>query len=81
MPDYELLEMVRFAAIPRGEVKPLAKRLLKRFGSFADAIASPPDILSEVEGMGEASVAAFHLALNKITQTPGTMIYGNTTAF
>jgi len=49
MPDYELLEMVRFAAIPRGEVKPLAKRLLKRFGSFADAIASPPDILSEAE--------------------------------
>lgn len=58
MPDYELLEMVLFAAIPRGDVKPLAKRLLKRFGSFADAIASPPDILSEVEGMGEASVAA-----------------------
>ena len=58
MPDYELIEIVLFAAIPRGDVKPLAKRFLKRFGSFADAIASPPDILSEVEGMGEASVAA-----------------------
>jgi len=50
MPDYELLEMVLFAAIPRGDVKPLAKRLLKRFGSFTDTIASPPDILLEVEG-------------------------------
>lgn len=58
MPDYELLEMVLFAAIPRGDVKPLAKRILKRFGSFADAIAAPSDVLSEIEGMGEASVAA-----------------------
>lgn len=58
MPDYELLEMVLFAAIPRGDVKPLAKRLLKRFGSFADAIAAPPEALSEVQGMGEAGVAA-----------------------
>ncbi|MEQ8320124.1 MAG: DNA repair protein RadC [Rhodospirillales bacterium] len=58
MPDYELLEMVLFAAIPRGDVKPLAKRLLKRFGSFADTIAAPPEALSEVQGMGEAGVAA-----------------------
>jgi DNA repair protein RadC len=58
MPDYELIEMVLFAAIPRGDVKPLAKRLLKRFGSFADTIAAPVEALQEVEGMGEASVAA-----------------------
>lgn len=58
MPDYELLEMVLFAAIPRGDVKPLAKRLLKRFGNFADTIAAPPEALSEVQGMGEAGVAA-----------------------
>ena len=58
MPDYELIEMVLFAAIPRGDVKPLAKRLLKRFGSFADTIAAPVEALQEIEGMGEASVAA-----------------------
>lgn len=58
MPDYELIEMVLFAAIPRGDVKPLAKRLLKRFGSFADTIAAPIEALQEIEGMGEASVAA-----------------------
>jgi DNA repair protein RadC len=58
MPDYELLEMVLFAAIPRGDAKPLAKRLLKRFGGFADAIAAPVEALHEVQGMGEAAVAA-----------------------
>ena len=58
MPDYELIEMILFAAIPRGDVKPLAKRLLKRFGSFADAIAAPVEALREIEGMGAASVAA-----------------------
>lgn len=60
-PDYEILEMVLFGAIPRGDVKPLAKRLLKRFGSFADVIAASPETLSEVDGMGEASVAALKI--------------------
>lgn len=58
LPDYELLEMVLFAAIPRGDVKPLAKRLIKRFGSFADVIAAEPSTLMEVDGMGEAGIAA-----------------------
>ena len=34
LPDYELLELVLFAAIPRRDVKPLAKGLLSRFGEF-----------------------------------------------
>ena len=51
MPDYELIEMVLFAALPRGDVKPLARRLIKRFGGFADALAAPPEKLAEVEGM------------------------------
>ncbi|WNJ99628.1 DNA repair protein RadC [Thalassospiraceae bacterium LMO-JJ14] len=58
MPDYELLEMVLFAAIPRGDVKPLAKRLIKRFGGFADTIGAPSEALMEVQGMGEAAIAA-----------------------
>jgi DNA repair protein RadC len=57
LPDYELLEMVLFAAIPRGDVKPLAKALLKRFGSFADVIAAPRERLAEVKGVGDAVVA------------------------
>ena len=42
MPDYELLELTLFAAVPRRDTKPLAKALLARFGSFAEVIAAPP---------------------------------------
>jgi DNA repair protein RadC len=52
MPDYELLELVLFRALPRRDVKPIAKRLIARFGSFAEAIAAPVERLAEVEGMG-----------------------------
>ncbi|HEX4028260.1 MAG TPA: hypothetical protein VHX18_11635 [Rhizomicrobium sp.] len=41
MPDYELLELTLFAALPRRDTKPLAKALLARFGSFAEVIAAP----------------------------------------
>ena len=57
MPDYELMELVLFAAIPRRDVKPLAKLLIDRFGSFADAIAAPRARLLEVSGVGETVVA------------------------
>lgn len=60
--DYELLELLLFLAKPRGDVKPLAKRLIARFGSFAAAVAAPADALARVDGMGEASVAALKTA-------------------
>lgn len=50
MPDYELLELVLFAANPRRDVKPLAKALIRKFGSFAEAIAAPRERILEVEG-------------------------------
>jgi DNA repair protein RadC len=58
MPDYELLEMLLTQAIPRRDVKPLAKDLLARFGSFAGVIAADPERLLAVSGMGESAVAA-----------------------
>lgn len=61
LPDYELMEMVLFAAIPRRDVKPLAKELVRAFGSFADAIAAPRERLEEIKGMGEAAVAQLKL--------------------
>jgi DNA repair protein RadC len=54
--DYELLEMALFPALPRRDTKPLAKALLKRFGSFAEVVHAPEARLREVEGIGEASV-------------------------
>jgi DNA repair protein RadC len=56
MPDYELMELVLFAAIPRRDVKPLAKTLIDKFGSFADAIAAPRGRLLEVTGVGDSVV-------------------------
>ena len=55
MPDYELLELVLFAAIPRRDIKPLAKALIARFGTFAEAIAAPRERLLEIEGMSEGA--------------------------
>lgn len=56
MPDYELMELVLFRALPRRDVKPLAKRLIKHFGSFAEAIAASPARLMELDGIGESVV-------------------------
>lgn len=56
MPDYELLELTLFAAVPRRDTKPMAKALLARFGSFAEVIAAPPARLMEIQGVGESVV-------------------------
>jgi DNA repair protein RadC len=56
--DYELLELLLCQAQPRGDMKPLAKALMKRFGSFAGVIAASADALAEFDGMGEASIVA-----------------------
>jgi DNA repair protein RadC len=59
--DYELIELVLFRAIPRRDVKPLAKTLIARFGSFAEAIAAEPARLAEVEGMSQGAIAEFKI--------------------
>jgi DNA repair protein RadC len=53
LPDYELLELVLFRSIPRQDVKPIAKDLIKRFGTFAEVLAAPPARLTAVAGIGE----------------------------
>ena len=57
MSDYELLELLLFRALPRRDVKPLAKNLLAKFGSFAEVIAAPEARLAEVKGVGAAAIA------------------------
>lgn len=54
--DYELLELVLFRAIPRRDVKPVAKRVIERFGGFAGAISADPQRLREIDGLGEAAI-------------------------
>ncbi|MDP6603471.1 MAG: DNA repair protein RadC [Rhodospirillales bacterium] len=58
MPDYEMLEMLLFGAQSRRDVKPLAKELLRRFGSFAEVISAEPEQLRQLDGIGEGAVTA-----------------------
>jgi DNA repair protein RadC len=53
MPDYELLELLLFGAIPRRDTKPIAKALLDRFGSLAGVLAASPEALQAIDGVGE----------------------------
>jgi len=61
MPDYELLELLLFGALPRRDTKPIAKRLLQAFGSYAEVINAPPERLKEVQGVGDAVVMQLKL--------------------
>ncbi|THH34690.1 JAB domain-containing protein [Aliishimia ponticola] len=78
MPDYELLELVLFRAIPRQDVKPLARALLDQFGDFNRVITAPTQRLLDVKGVGEAVIielkiveaAAQRLARAKVINKP-----------
>lgn len=59
--DYELLEMVLFRALPRRDVKPLAKTLIGKFGSFAEVVHAPEARLRETSGLGDAAVTELKL--------------------
>ena len=58
LPDYEMLELVLFSALPRGDTKPIAKRLMDKFGSYAEVIGAEAAELKEVDGVGDAVVAS-----------------------
>lgn len=76
--DYELLELVLFRAIPRRDVKPLAKTLIATFGSFAEVISASPARLAEIKGLGTAAItdlkivhsAAIRLARGQVRKRP-----------
>jgi DNA repair protein RadC len=61
VPDYELLELILFRAAPRRDTKPLAKALLARFGTFAEALNAPDELLREVPGIGVAAITELKL--------------------
>jgi DNA repair protein RadC len=78
LPDYELMELVLFLAIPQKDVKPLAKQLLARFGGFAAVMNADPSALMQVEGIkGNAATtikiveaAARRLAKSEVLDRP-----------
>jgi DNA repair protein RadC len=59
--EYELLELILFRAIPRRDVKPLAKALIARFGSFAEVVSAPRPRLREIDGLGDAAIAEIQI--------------------
>ena len=61
LPDYELLELILFRALPRRDTKDLAKRLIARFGSFAEVVNAPEGRLKEVSGVGDTVVTELKL--------------------
>lgn len=54
--DYELLELALTYAIPRRDVKPLAKALLAKFGSLSAVLTALPEDLHQVQGLGAGSI-------------------------
>ncbi|MEC7963734.1 MAG: DNA repair protein RadC [Pseudomonadota bacterium] len=78
LPDYELLELVLFRAIPRQDVKPLARLLLDTFGDFNRTLSAPIPRLAEVSGVGDAVIcelklveaAAHRLSRARVMQRP-----------
>jgi DNA repair protein RadC len=61
--DYELLEMLLFQARAQGDTKPVAKALLRRFGSFSEVLGAPEHLLVEVAGVGPSTVHVLKTAL------------------
>lgn len=78
MPDYELLELVLFRAIPRQDTKPVAKSLIAKFGTFGDVLAAPSARLKEVKGVGDKVIfelkliqaAALRMSRNTVLDKP-----------
>ncbi|WP_095587742.1 RadC family protein [Actibacterium ureilyticum] len=76
LPDYEMLELVLFRAIPRQDVKPLARQLLEHFGDFNRVLSAPIPRLREVKGVGDAVIqelkiveaAAHRLAKSRVME-------------
>ncbi len=76
LPDYEMLELILFRAIPRQDVKPLAHQLLDTFGDFNRVLSAPVARLNQVKGVGDAVItelkiveaAAQRLARSRILQ-------------
>ncbi|MEX1034352.1 MAG: DNA repair protein RadC [Sneathiella sp.] len=60
--DYQLLEMLLFAASPRGDTKPLAKSLLAEFGSLAKVLKAEPQALRKIDKVGDAVIATLKVA-------------------
>jgi len=72
------MELVLFAAIPQRDVKPLAKELIQKFGSFADAIAASPERLKELKWLKDSAVAQLKIVEAAAVRLSQTKVIGKT---
>ena len=71
MPDYEVLELLLYQAIPRRNVKPIAKDILDRFGSLGAALCAPVEALQQqVERRQQQHGQGHTVLLGQLTQLP-----------
>lgn len=72
LPDYEILELILFRAIPRRDVKPLARQLIETFGDFNTIISAPVQRLLDVKGVGKSVVTELKIieaAAHRLSQS------------
>ena len=60
--ELEILELLLYAGAPRGDTKPLAKRLIKTFKILSAVLRASPDELRPIKDMGNAAIAAVKIA-------------------
>jgi DNA repair protein RadC len=78
MPDYELLELILYRALPREDVKSIASALLETFGDYNRVLSAPLRRLTEVKGVSNGAAqdikiieaSAHRLARAKVMQRP-----------
>lgn len=69
--DYEIVELILTYAIPRQDVKPLAKRLLKEFNDLSGVFNSPLESLTSIPGIGENTAILLGLIKDSATAILG----------
>ena len=65
--EHEVLELLLTLAIPRRDTKPIAKRLLARFGSLRGAMDAPVEDLRSISGIGDVAAIALRLVREAAT--------------
>jgi DNA repair protein RadC len=69
MADYELIELLLFLAIPRGDTKPLAKNLLAKFGSLNALLKADEKLILTVPGAGTGVIHVLRLIQSLVSKT------------
>ncbi|MBP8289352.1 MAG: DNA repair protein RadC [Chromatiaceae bacterium] len=65
--DHQVLELLLFQVVPRGDTNPIAHRLMDRFGSLSAVLEADPTDLASVQGVGSRA-AAFLSLIPQVTR-------------